>query len=274
MKLSFTTLGCPNWSLREVVENAARMGYDGVDFRGLLEDIDITGRPEFTTHLADTRRMLASAGIAVSGLAISARFGVVDPEQREDHFDETRRNLELAAKLDTHVLRVYGGPVPEGYTVDTIMPYLVANLRAAAEEAEAYDVTLALETHDDWTSSANMARVMAEADHPRVRVLWDLHHPYRANGEPPERTYANLGPYTVSTHLKDSLSVKDGGHVYVALGDGDVPLREMLDLLTGGGYDGYAVLEWEKRWHPELAEPEVAFPQFVAKMREWLSHTR
>jgi len=111
---------------------------------------------------------------------------------------------------------------------------------------------------------------MRETAHPRVRVLWDLHHPYRTNGEPAAFTYANLGPFTVSTHVKDSVPLPGGGHQYVLLGEGDVPLKEMLDLLVAGGYKGYAILEWEKRWIPSLLEPEVAFPQYVAKMREWL----
>jgi len=271
MKLSFTTLGCPEWTLRQIVENAAQMGYDGVDIRGLLEDVDVTGRPEFTTGLDETKRMFADHGVAISGLAISARYAVIDPAEKEKQFDETRHNLELAAKLGTHVLRVYGGRVPEGYTVETILPTLVENLRQIGDEADQFDVTLALETHDDWTDSAVFARLMAKANHPRVRVLWDLHHPFRANGELPEVTYANLAPYTVSTHVKDSIPKPEGGHTYVLLGEGDVPLEKMLDMLVQGGYDDYAILEWEKRWHRELADPEVAFPQYVQKMREWLA---
>ncbi|MCW4020620.1 MAG: sugar phosphate isomerase/epimerase, partial [Candidatus Bathyarchaeota archaeon] len=182
----------------------------------------------------------------------------------------TRRNMELAANLDTHVMRIYGGHVPEGYTVETMMPILVENLRKIGEEAEEHDVTLALETHDDWTDSALCARVMAEVDHPRVRVLWDLHHPFRLNGELPEVTYGNLAPYLVGIHVKDSILDDEGRSRYVLLGEGDVPLKRMLDLLVQGGYDGYATLEWEKRWHPELLEPEVVFPQYVQKMRVWL----
>jgi sugar phosphate isomerase/epimerase len=270
MKLSFTTLGCPQWSLRQIVENAAQMGYDGVDFRGLQEDIDISRRPEFTTGLNETVQLLADRGLAISGIAISARYAVVDAEERERQFDETRRNMELAARLGTHILRVYGGRVPEGHTIDSIMPTLVENLRQMGDEAEPYDVTLALETHDDWTDSATFARLMAEVNHPRVRVLWDLHHPFCTNGEPPEVTYAHLAPYTVSTHVKDSRLNPDGSRTYVLLGQGDVPLKTMLDLLIQGGYDGYAILEWEKRWHPELAEPEIVFPQYVRQMREWV----
>ena len=270
MKLSFTTLGCPQWTLRQIVENAAQMGYDGVDIRGLLEDVDVSKRPEFTTGLNETRQIFADHGIDISGIAISAKYAVVDAAERDAQFDETRRNMELAAKLGAHILRVYGGRVPEGHTVDSILPTLIENLQAIGDEAEKYDVTLALETHDDWTDSATFARLMAEANHPRVRVLWDLHHPYRTNGEEAEVTYANLAPYVVSTHFKDSVPTADG-HQYVLLVEGDVPLKKMLDMLIAGGYDGYAILEWEKRWHPDLAEPEIAFPQYVSKMREWLT---
>jgi sugar phosphate isomerase/epimerase len=215
--------------------------------------------------------LFADHGVAISGIAISARYAVVDAAEKTQHFDETRRNMELAARLGTRILRVYGGKVPEGHTVDSIMPTLVENLRQIGDEAEQYDITLALETHDDWTDSSVFRRLMDEANHPRVRVLWDLHHPYRTNGEPAEVTYKNLAPYTVSTHFKDSVPNPGGGHTYVLLGEGDVPLKAMIDMLLAGGYDGYAILEWEKRWHRELAEPEIAFPQYVEKMREWLA---
>jgi sugar phosphate isomerase/epimerase len=272
LRLSFTTLGCPAWTLRQIVENAAQMGYSAVDLRGLLEDIDISKRPEFTTGLSETKQLFADNGIAISGIAISARYAVVDAAERERQFDETRRNLELARKLDTHILRVYGGRVPKGHTVDSIMPTLVENLRKIADEAEQYNVTLALETHDDWTDSNVFARLMAQVNHPRVRVLWDLHHPFRTNGEPAEVTYKNLAPYVVSIHVKDSIPTPEAPQPqqYVLLGEGDVPLKQMLDMLVAGGYDGYAILEWEKRWIPDLLDPEVVFPQYVAKMKKWL----
>ncbi len=270
LKLSFTTLGCPGWTLRQIVENAAQMGFDAVDFRGLKENLDITSVPAFTTGLTTTRQMFADAGVAISGIATSARFAVSGTAELQANYDEARRNMELAAQLGAKFLRVYGGRVPEGHTVDSILPTLIDNLRQIGDEAAQYDVTLVLETHDDWTDSAVFGRLMGEVNHPRVRVLWDLHHPYRTNGESPQTTYANIGPYTASIHVKDSVPSADGGHQYVLLGDGDVPLQEMLELLVSGGYDGYAILEWEKRWISDLPEPESAFPQYVEMMRTWL----
>jgi len=271
LRLSTSTLGCPGWTLAQIIENATAMGFDAVDFRGLLDALDITTTTEFTTDLATTKLRLADAGLAVSGIAISARYALEDGDALSANFDETRRNMELAAELEAPVIRVYGGRMPAGHTVETILPALTENLRKIGDEAEAYGVTLALETHDDWTDSVVFGRLMREVDHPRVRVLWDLHHPYRTNGEAAATTYGNIGAFTASTHVKDSVPTEDGGHQYVFLGEGDVPLQEMLGLLVDGGYGGYAILEWEKRWIPSLPEPEEAFPQYVAKMREWLS---
>jgi len=271
MKLSFTTLGCPKWTMQQIVENAAKMGFDGVDFRGLLEDIDISRRSEFTTGLNETKQMFADYGLAVSGISVSARFAVADLVEKQKQFEEARRNMKLAAKLDAYIVRVFGGSLPESHNVQKIMPIIAENLRQIGDEAEEYGINLALETHDDWTDSAVCARLISQVDHPRVRILWDLHHPYRANGEPPEVTYTNLAKYTVGIHVKDSILDDKGQPVYVLLGEGDVPLKRMLNMLLQGGYDGYATLEWEKRWHPELPEPEVAFPQYVQKMREWLT---
>jgi sugar phosphate isomerase/epimerase len=51
---------------------------------------------------------------------------------------------------------------------------------------------------------------------------------------------------------------------------GDVPVVEVLRLLASGGYDGWIAFEWEKRWHPEIAEPEVAIAQFATTAAEYL----
>ena len=45
------------------------------------------------------------------------------------------------------------------------------------------------------------------------------------------------------------------------------------ELVRGyhGGYRGYYCFEWEKRWHPEIPEPDIAFPHYAKVMREYLT---
>ncbi|RJS92154.1 sugar phosphate isomerase/epimerase [Candidatus Bathyarchaeota archaeon] len=269
MKISFTTLGCPNWTLEEIIRNASEMGFDGVEFRGIKDEMDISKLPEFTRDIEKTKKLLSDHKIAVAGIGVSAKFAVINPEEKKKHFDETRRNLKLAAQLDAPIVRVFGGYLPEGYTREKMVPVLVENLREMADEAEECGVKIALETHDDWTDSRIVSRIMKEVDHPYVGVLWDMHHPFRFNHEDPKETYTNLSPYIVGVHVKDSILDENGQMKLVMLGDGDVPIKEMLEMLINGGYEGYVTFEWEKRWHPELPEPEIAFPRFVEKIREW-----
>lgn len=47
MKLSFTTLGCPAWDFRQTIENAARMGYAGVEIRGIRDQMRMEAIPAF-----------------------------------------------------------------------------------------------------------------------------------------------------------------------------------------------------------------------------------
>jgi len=101
------------------------MGFCGVELRGLTGDMDITIRPEFTTALADTTSLFADHGIAISCLSTSARYAVIEHAERQHCLDETRRYLELAARLGAPVVRVFGGQVPDGHTRQSILPAMV-----------------------------------------------------------------------------------------------------------------------------------------------------
>ena len=48
---------------------------------------------------------------------------------------------------------------------------------------------------------------------------------------------------------------------YVLTGTGTVPVREIVKVLAGAGYKGYYSFEWEKKWHPEIEDPEIAIPR-------------
>ena len=41
-----------------------------------------------------------------------------------------------------------------------------------------------------------------------------------------------------------------------------MPVQRQIVALASTGYRGYYSFEWEKRWHPEIEEPEVAIAQY------------
>jgi sugar phosphate isomerase/epimerase len=88
--------------------------------------------------------------------------------------------------------------------------------------------------------------------------------------EPAAVTFAALGGLVRHTHLKDSRREGDGRR-YVLTGQGDVPLQDTVRVLATGGYTGFYGFEWEKFWHPEIEEPEVAFPHYARTLGGYLA---
>jgi glucosamine-6-phosphate deaminase len=54
------------------------------------------------------------------------------------------------------------------------------------------------------------------------------------------------------------------------MGQGDFEAESVLHQLRLFGYQGFVSFEWEKRWHPEIEEPEVALPHFLSWVAERL----
>jgi len=266
MKISSTTLGCPDWPLETILERFVEYGYDALDFRGLDGEMELWRLEAFSADAEETAARVAAAPLAVSGFSSSARMFNLDPDAVEKALMEVREYARLCRLFGAPMIRVFGGRL-EGTPWPEAIAAAVETLDKMAEVA-GEGVTVAVETHDDWVQSEPLAEVLGKVDRPNVGALWDLHHPYRVAGESPRQTYDNIGRYTVATHLKDSRDLGGGKHEYCLGGEGDVPLAEMVSLLGGGGYDGYLTLEWEKKWHPELAGPEVALPHHAAYMRK------
>ena len=269
MKLGVTTLGCPEWTVDGIASRLSAYGYDGVELRGLGPDLDLSQSPAFHTPvaLARTLQTFTDAGLVVCGIDTSCNFANPDQAATVQNLDEGRRAIDMAAALNAPAIRVFGGGIADGSgRAEAAKRVADALLVLGDHAAQTSGVSVVLETHDAFSTGAQAAEALAQAVHPRVGVLWDLHHPFR-QGESPQETFAALSPYVKQTHVKDS----QPGGTYCLLGEGNIPILEMLRLLKGGGYDGWINLEWEKRWIPALADPEVAFPQYAAQLREYLA---
>jgi sugar phosphate isomerase/epimerase len=143
-----------------------------------------------------------------------------------------------------------------------MLAHIAAGLRELGEHARDRNVTVLIESHGDFTDSPSLLEILQRADSPAAALLWDAHHTYVTGHEAPEDTVRQLGRWIRHTHLKDSVPAGNDRR-YVLTGTGDVPVRRQVEALARSGYRGYYSFEWEKRWHPEIEEPEVAIAQFA-----------
>jgi sugar phosphate isomerase/epimerase len=269
MKLAFTTLACPGWTLEQAVDAAGRYGYAGVELR--LLDGELLGPGLGTATRRRVRDVCGAAGLPIVCVDTSVRIAQPDPQERAAQVRAGLAMLELAAEWQSPMIRVFGSP-PAGTPGDTAALAAAECLAPLAERGRALGVAVALETHDAFASGASVRQVLDHVPGPGAGALWDTLHSFRV-GETLAATLDKIGDRLLHVHIKDGARPPDGGPGWrlTLLGQGDVPVREILAALHARGYDGWLAVEWEKKWHPELDEPEIALPQHADALREYLA---
>ncbi len=275
LPLAFSTLGCPAWDWKKVLDYAQANGFAAVELRGIMGKMDLPALPEFTAlKIPEAKQQVAAHGLKISDLGSSSEMHTADPAERAKQLADARRFIDLASALGVPYVRVFGnqirGPREE------VLARVVDGLHQLGEYAGPRGVTVILESHGDFVDSPTLKEVLTRADSKGVALLWDAHHTFVDGHEQPEQTVAALGPWIRHTHLKDS--VPDGTvRKYVLPGTGEVPMERQVMALRKIGYKGYYCFEWEKVWHPDIQEPEIAFPAYVklvgGYLREPLTNT-
>lgn len=269
--IAFSTLGCPAWSWKAILDAADRLGYAAIEVRGVAGEMDLPKVPEFQgARLAETKKDLAALGIVVSDLGASSRMHEKDPATREKQLDEGRRFIDLAQAMGVPYVRMFGDRIPEGEPKEEVMKRVVDGFRAMAEYARPAGVTVLIESHGDFTRSPDLVEILTRVDSPQFQLLWDAHHSFVAGGEKPADSWAAIGKWARHTHLKDSRP-EGAERRYVLVGAGEVPVREQVKVLAQAGYGGFYCFEWEKKWHPEIEEPEIAFPHYAKTVGQYLA---
>jgi len=228
--------------------------------------MDLPTRPEFQLdRIAQSKREVAAKNLKIACVSSSAYMHEADPEKRKQQIADAKRFIDLASALGVPNVRVFGNKI-EG-PKDQVIARVASGLQELGVYAGERGVTVIVESHGDFTDSPTLLDILTRADSPHVGLLWDAHHTFVDGKEEPEVTVQKLGKYIRHTHLKDSVPSADGRH-YVLTGRGDVPVRRQIEVLAASGYKGCYTFEWEKVWHPDLEEPEIAIADYAEFMRK------
>ncbi len=272
----FNTLGTNGPSMRELDDAAVDQIGEQVAGHGLEIFLINVGNPFKQIHLTD----LDAAGMEEH------------PEFRQD-MDDMVRSMQIAARLGVGAVGVftyawpgeYSAAKPTwpmrwltrgGYIADAEMEKLVRAFSLALEEAEKYDVDLALSMMPwNYTNTTGNFRRLAEAlNSPRIKVMWGPADNLNS-GEADVATagFLNVHPYLHGLHLKD-LSVQDGlqlDFTYCPLGEGDVDYPAILRSLRERGSD--AVLSVATHFLPPSGSREEAMRINYANLRRLIAES-
>ena len=251
MNLSFSTRGWTDLSWDQMLEAATDMGFTGVEVYNLPKFnplLDKTG-PFHKFQTAATVRQLRDKKLKIPCFDTSYDLSL------DDSCIPYLKNLMDVAH-NTHVSYVVACALRDNE--DLVME----NIRTLLEYAESQGVILLIKTSGIYADTTRLRKVLDHFASDHLAALWDVHHTYRDFHESGDATIKNLGSYVCHVHLRDS----DDDSAYQLIGEGTLPIEDVMRALSSVNYDGFISLEWKPEWMEELQDRDIIFPYFVNYM--------
>lgn len=252
-KYAFSTIPCDGWSSEEIARICLEHQFSGIELReGDNSVINVQSSRE--SWLRDAA-VIKKAGIQVTNIGSS--ICVKNLEQGLQQLSSLKRLAEMAEIFGCTGIRVFLGNFARRRDM-ALEPVdhdgIVEWMKLACDAVADYGADIWIETHNEYATGSVLRRLLDQVDKKNCYVIYDIIHPLE-DGEEPKDTIAQLGDSCIHVHLKDGLPYNDPiehDWKYTSIGEGKVPIDQIVSLLRESGYDGYFSLEWESKWRQEL----------------------
>ncbi|MEL7473886.1 MAG: TIM barrel protein [Planctomycetota bacterium] len=273
MRLAWSTLACPDWTLDRVAAFTRGSGFDAAELRTFgTEHADLACEP-FLTGAGKIREIFAEEGAEVAGLATSVRFDepVFPPiigrvfNDLERGIRACQRSIDLADHIGAEYVRVFGFETPKGDSTRQGIKRIGDRMRLAVDRADKRGTRVLVENGGDFSSGEALERLIDRADHRLVRACYHLAVGSQA-GDRIADVVRRLGARLQVLRVTDD----DHGRP-AALGEGDNNAEATLKAALDAGFDGTIVYEYPALWFDGLADAEGVLLRAGERLNEWLT---
>ncbi len=246
------------YPVEKVIENAARLGFDGVEI--LHRQMEREDRQ----YVNNLKKMAFSLGLDLFFLSIHQNFVWPDPAKRQQNIDHTKRCIDLAVALGCPAIRLNSGrwgtipdfqkmldaggkeaPLP-GYSDDDAFKWCIDSINECLPYTEAAGVVLALENHWGLTTSVEgLLRIYKGVNSPWLTINLDTGN---FVGDP----YSQLEQLAPHAMVVQAKTYYGGGHYYTR----ELDYNRIAGILRKAGFKGYISLEMEGKEAADLAVPK------------------
>ena len=258
-------------SIEKCIEEASRMGFDGVDI--LLRQMEREQREE-NEHCRILKRTALINGVDLCCMSTHQGFLSPDQNKRRDNIDLTRRQVEIAYKLGIPIIRINTGtwgtsknfddlmahrgiePPVEGYTEEDGFKWVIESIEQCLPVAEKCGVILGLENH--WglaRTPEGLLRIVNAIKSPWLQVLLDT-------GNFLEDPYDKLEMCAAQTVLMQAKTYYGGGLWYTL----DLDYPRIARIMRRHDFRGYVSLEFEGN-----EDYKTAIPKSLVTLRKAFS---
>ena len=255
------------YTLEQDLEAAGKAGFDAVEIwsRKLNAYLE-------THDAGELKALLDGYGLRVASLC---PYGLIGFSDNREQLKAVERAAEVAAAIDCPVLLVCADAPPDGMNRDLAYDTMAATARAYAERAAAHGVKIAIEPlgqHPFIPGPREALEVIERAGHGSLGLMVDFFHYYKS-GVPLDDIRAIPTELLLIVHVDDCedlppADLTDQHRVY--MGEGVLPLKEMMGVLREKGYAGALSVEifreeyWEKDPVEISAAAKAAYDRMMA----------
>ncbi len=271
MKFSFSTKGWHDRSFEDFCDIAVDLHFEGIELHNIHNELFTARDGAFHGYVAaSTQRKLFEKKLKL--VCIDTVCNVSDVDAEKACLDEIGQCMEYAANLHIPYVRLKAYAVEEEQT-DAALAHVSKLLAKVLPTAEEKGVTILMETSGLFASTAQLRQLLNNFASDSLAALWNLSAAHFGAGESAEQVIQNLGAYVRHVHISDAKKTEEGLE-YCLVGEGELPLDEMMLALRSVNYDGYLSLVWDPAWCEELDDMEIIYTQFINYMKQYSDTSR
>lgn len=271
MKLGFSTLPCIHLSVEEIISYCKKYKIGGIEVRVGNEN-SIFGHTD-EENLFNIGEAFDKAGIKVLCIASSICIKRYEPNQ----IHEAMEVIQRAKFVGADGTRVFLGNFARRLD-DKKEPIDHQGIVQSLKELCQYDrhFNIMVETHNEYATGEVLSKLKQEVNEPNLKFIWDIIHPIE-DGEDIHTTWKYIGKDIAHLHIKDGRKREDNiwhDYEYTLLGEGQLPIYEIMDILREENFTGFLSLEWENIWRDELKKYPSDMDFILTMFKNYVTSTK
>ncbi len=264
MKFCFSTKGWHGISFDEFCSVANELKFQGIELHNIYNVLFTDKNGAFSEHNAPlTLRKLYEKKLTIPCIDTISNIG--DESEKEKSVEEIKNCLNIANTLHIPFVRLHASHSDD---IEKSVANVVKVIEETLSFAEEKGITLLLETSGIFSSTELLRDVLERFASDSLSALLDMYSAFFEGKEDAEIIIKNLGAYVKHVHIRDAVKTAHG-YEHCLIGEGELPIDEMMLALRSVNYDGYFSLIWDPAWCEELDDMEIIFSQFVNFMKQY-----
>ncbi len=253
MKLAFSTKFHKDRGFDDFLKVADELRYQGIEIHDFRDPMFSGRTSPFNPDMASvTKRKLINEKKSI--VCINSNCNAADTS--EENFEKLRSAVSVASNINVSYVKVHvdGG--------DDAYDKAVEFVGEAIKLGEKSNVIIVVETTGIFADTTRLCDLMNHFASDYIGADWNMYETYFVGGEDSEKTITNLGAYVKLVHLTDA--AKAGEHTLI--GEGNLPITEMMNALGSINYSGFVCIEWNPDWFDSIDDLDIILTHYESFM--------